>query len=245
MNIMTIQQKLPFRWGRVLTYSGTKGALAIIMVHSLPNNFIYEELFTSVVIGNVLLSTFVYTILLMVHIHNHKEKYQNDMNGNKDKDLSVNKIVDIMKKDKFSGAYEETFIRDIIEDEISRTKRYKLDFSCILIDTTSAEKIDTINLFLSKLILKKIRTNDKFGKLKNGRFIILTVGTSLSGAMILAEKIETIASLETSYDSKTVISFGITQVEGTDTYSTIMEKLDDAIIRAKDNRREGRIEIEI
>ena len=63
--------------------------------------------------------------------------------------------------------------------------------------------------------------------------------------MILAEKIETIASLETMHDSKTVISFGITQVEETDTYSTIMEKLDDAIIRAKDNRREGRIEIEI
>jgi len=102
-----------------------------------------------------------------------------------------------------------------------------------------------MNLFLSNLILKKIRTNDKFGRLENGRFIILTVGTSLSGAMILAEKIETIASLETMYDSKTVISFGITQVEEIDTYSTIIEKLDDALIRAKDNRTEGRIEIEI
>jgi len=245
MNAMTLKLKLPSRWARVLTYSGTKGALAIIMVHSLPNNFIYDEMFTSIVIGNVLLSTFVYTFLLMLHIRKNKKKYQNDMSETINEVLSVNKIVDIIKKDKSTKAYKETFIKEIIEDEISRRKRYKLDFSCILIDVTSSKKLDKMNLFLSNLILKKIRTNDKFGRLENGRFIILTVGTSLSGAMILAEKIETIASLETMYDSKTVISFGITQVEEIDTYSTIIEKLDDALIRAKDNRTEGRIEIEI
>jgi len=245
INTMITRLKLPLRWGRVLTYSGAKGALAIIMVHSLPDNFIYNEMFTSVVIGNVLLSTFIYTVLLIFHINNNKEKYQNDMSKRKNENLSVNKIVDIIKKDKFTKAYKEAFIKEILIDEISRTKRYKLDFSCIIIDITSADNIDTINSFVSNVVLKKIRTNDKFGKLNNGKFIILTVGTSLSGAMILAEKIETIASLETMYDSKTVISFGITQVEETDTYDTIMEKLDDAIIRAKDNRREGRIEIEI
>jgi len=123
MNAMTLKLKLPSRWARVLTYSGTKGALAIIMVHSLPNNFIYDEMFTSIVIGNVLLSTFVYTFLLMLHIRKNKKKYQNDMSETINEVLSVNKIVDIIKKDKSTKAYKETFIKEIIEDEISRRKR--------------------------------------------------------------------------------------------------------------------------
>ena len=242
---MTLQLKLPFRWARALTYSGTKGALAIIMVHSLPDTFIYKEMFTAIVIGNVLLSTFIYTALLMIHIRNNKADYRTDMIDSYEKGMSIKNIVDIIEKDVISGAYKESFIQDILENELSRAKRYKSEFSCVLIDITSAGDLEEINRFLGDLILKKIRTNDNFGKFNNGRFIILAAGTSLSGAMILAEKIETIISLETTYDSRTTVSFGITQIEDADTYETIMEKLDDAVIRAKDTRTEGRIEIEI
>jgi len=242
---MVIKLKLPFRWAKALTYSGAKGALAIIMVHSLPDTFIYKEMFNAIVIGNVLLSTFIYTSFLMLHIRKNSISYKNDMVGNQQDNVSINKIVDIIKKDPISGAFKETFISEILENELSRAKRYKSELSCILIDITSSANIEELEEFLGDLVLKKIRTNDYFGKFNNGRFIILTSGTSLSGAMILAEKIETIISLETTYDSKTIISFGITQIEDSDTTESIMEKLDDAIIRAKDTRTEGRIEIEI
>jgi len=242
---MVIKLKLPFRWAKALTYSGAKGALAIIMVHSLPDTFIYKEMFNAIVIGNVLLSTFIYTSFLMLHIRKNSISYKNDMVGNQQDNVSINKIVDIIKKDPISGAFKETFISEILENELSRAKRYKSELSCILIDITSSANIEELEEFLGDLVLKKIRTNDYFGKFNNGRFIILTSGTSLSGAMILAEKIETIISLETTYDSKTIISFGITQIEDSDTKESIMEKLDDAIIRAKDTRTEGRIEIEI
>ena len=242
---MVFKLKLPFRWARALTYSGTKGALAIIMVHSLPDTFIYKEMFDAVVIGNVLLSTFIYTTLLMLHIRNNKLVYKNDMDGNDIKDISIKNIVDIIKKDPLTGAYKESFIKEILEEELSRARRYKSEFSSILIDVESKNDLTELQRFLGDLVLKKIRTNDNFGKIKENRFIILAAGTSLSGAMILAEKIETIISLETTYESGTIISFGITQVEDSDTCETVMEKLEDAVLRAKDTRTEGRIEIEI
>ena len=71
-----VKLKLPFIWSKALTLAGAKGALAIIMVHSLPNEFVYKDMFTAVIIGNVLLSTFIYTILLMIHISNNKKEYQ-------------------------------------------------------------------------------------------------------------------------------------------------------------------------
>jgi len=85
ISIMTWTLDLPFRWAIALTYSGTKGALAIIMVHSLPETFIYKEMFNTIVIGNVLLSTFIYTILLMIHIHKNKQSYNDEIHNKYEK----------------------------------------------------------------------------------------------------------------------------------------------------------------
>ena len=48
----------------ILTFSGMKGALSIILVHMIPDSFEYKELFESVTIGVVVLSIFVYGITL-------------------------------------------------------------------------------------------------------------------------------------------------------------------------------------
>lgn len=79
LSAMIWKLELPFRWTIALTYSGTKGALAIIMVHSLPESFIYKEMFNAIVFGNVLLSTFIYTILLMLHIKKNKYSYNSEI----------------------------------------------------------------------------------------------------------------------------------------------------------------------
>jgi len=48
----------------ILTFSGMKGALSIILVHMIPDSFAHKELFESVTIGVVMLSIFVYGITL-------------------------------------------------------------------------------------------------------------------------------------------------------------------------------------
>ena len=237
--------KLPFRWTKALAYSGTKGALAIIMVHSLPSDFIYKEMFDAIVVGNVLLSTFIYTIFLMIHIKNNEKEYKFDMSNSLEKNISIKNIVDIIEKDIVTGAYKQSFIEDIIDQELKRSQRYKTELSCILMEVNDTNNSEETYGFLGDNIIKKIRATDYFGKFDDERLLILTVNTSLSGAMILAEKLETIFSLETTSNSIIDVSFGITQVEDTDTYTSIMEKLDDALIRASDKRTEGKIEIEI
>jgi len=53
-----------FRGWFILTFSGMKGALSIILVHMIPNDYPYKEMFESVTIGVVVLSIFVYGIIL-------------------------------------------------------------------------------------------------------------------------------------------------------------------------------------
>ncbi len=48
----------------VLTFSGMKGALSIILVHMIPDSFEHKELFEIVTIGVVILSIFVYGTIL-------------------------------------------------------------------------------------------------------------------------------------------------------------------------------------
>jgi CPA1 family monovalent cation:H+ antiporter len=48
----------------ILTFSGMKGALSIILVHMIPDSFAHKEMFEAVTIGVVTLSIFVYGTVL-------------------------------------------------------------------------------------------------------------------------------------------------------------------------------------
>ncbi len=70
-----------YRWWSVLTFAGIKGGLSIIMVHSLPESFIYKAMFEQIVIGVILLSIFVYASFLILIIKssriNHPPQFPN------------------------------------------------------------------------------------------------------------------------------------------------------------------------
>lgn len=68
-----------YRWWVVLTLSGIKGGLSIIMVHHLPDTFVYKEMFTQVVMGVILLSIFVYAAGLIGVIAYYKEAFKKDI----------------------------------------------------------------------------------------------------------------------------------------------------------------------
>jgi len=51
----------------ILTFSGMKGALSIILVHMIPDSFPHKEMFEAVTIGVVVLSIFVYGTTLWTY----------------------------------------------------------------------------------------------------------------------------------------------------------------------------------
>jgi len=237
---------LPMRWTTTLTFAGSKGALAIIMSHSLPESFIYRELFIAIIVGVVLLSTFIYTIILIYHIHKNQSLYAQDImiyDKHDKKDISkdyAKNIIKILEKDVVTEAYNLNFIEDILNKEITSAQRYKTELSILTFKVISKHH-HTQNLKkIATIINKQIRLTDYFGKLDKDEYIILTSHTSVSGAVVLAEKIlektDTINGLN--------ICFGVTQMSHTDNIESIYEKLQDALERALENNDE-RIEIEI
>lgn len=70
-----MKAKISKHWWAVLTFAGSKGAISILMVHMIPNSFQYKRLFESIVIGNIILSTFVYAAILAIVIPWNRSKF--------------------------------------------------------------------------------------------------------------------------------------------------------------------------
>ncbi|MDX8396479.1 MAG: sodium:proton antiporter, partial [Mariprofundaceae bacterium] len=67
-----------FRWWGVLTFAGIKGGLSIVMLMMIPTSFEHLEMFKAVVIGVILLSTFIYSGILVALISKNQEAFSKE-----------------------------------------------------------------------------------------------------------------------------------------------------------------------
>ncbi|MBN2866734.1 MAG: cation:proton antiporter [Thiotrichales bacterium] len=66
-------QDVSLDWWAILTFAGVKGGLSILMVHMIPASFEYKALFEAIVVGNIILSIFIYAPAMMLIIKLRKQ----------------------------------------------------------------------------------------------------------------------------------------------------------------------------
>ncbi len=67
---------ISIHWWMILVGAGVKGAFSLLMLHMIPTSYQYRELFEAIVVGNVLLSTFLYPVFLFAVIHAYKAVFE-------------------------------------------------------------------------------------------------------------------------------------------------------------------------
>ena len=70
---------ISLRWWSVLLFAGIKGGLSIVMLQMLPEHFEYRAMFDAIVIGTILLSTFVYAFILVGIIIFNKKAFEEEV----------------------------------------------------------------------------------------------------------------------------------------------------------------------
>jgi len=70
-----------FRWWGVLTFAGIKGGLSVVMLMMIPPAFEHLEMFKAIVIGVILLSTFIYSAILIAIIVNNSDVFSRELEG--------------------------------------------------------------------------------------------------------------------------------------------------------------------
>jgi len=68
-----------YRWWAVLTFAGIKGGLSIVMLMMIPPTFEHFEMFKAIVIGVVLLSTFIYSVILIAVIALYSDEFAREV----------------------------------------------------------------------------------------------------------------------------------------------------------------------
>ncbi|MDP2759083.1 MAG: cation:proton antiporter [Sideroxyarcus sp.] len=72
---------ISLRWWSVLTFAGIKGGLSIVMLTMIPSSFPQLEMFKAVVIGVIMLSTFVYSGALIMIIGGYQDSFLAEKNA--------------------------------------------------------------------------------------------------------------------------------------------------------------------
>ena len=71
--------RINFRWWGILTFAGIKGGLSVVMVMLIPADFPHLEMFKAIVVGVVVLSTFVYSLILLALIAANREAFRREV----------------------------------------------------------------------------------------------------------------------------------------------------------------------
>jgi CPA1 family monovalent cation:H+ antiporter len=71
---------ISLQWWGVLTFAGIKGGLSIVMISMIPASFPHLEMFKAVVIGVIMLSTFIYSGILLLIIGQNKDRFLSEKN---------------------------------------------------------------------------------------------------------------------------------------------------------------------
>ncbi len=101
-------------------------------------------------------------------------------------------------RDELTGLYNRRYLNEIMENEFSRTTRYKTDLSCLLFDIDHFKHVndtyghafgDVVLRGISDCLMHNIRKTDVSFRYGGEEFIILLFNTGIEGARIVAEKI--------------------------------------------------------
>lgn len=132
--------------------------------------------------------------------------------------------------------------------EIENKKRYQEPFSLILIDIDRFKNVndtyghmigDLVLISLSSLIGKNLRANDIFARWGGEEFIILLPHTTADQARIKATELRALVEHYTNEKLPNItISLGVTEYGDTDTSDSALQRLDEALYKAKEKRND-------
>jgi len=167
--------------------------------------------------GYVLAQKEVLLFFLEKRNFNYHELYEkiSDLNNeianllreNQKKDYLIeklkNEINETMRKDQLTGAYNRIYLKEIIERELAKVKRYKIPLSIVLVDIENFKLInqnygritgDKILKQYSNLLMKYTRIVDMVFRYEDDNFLLMLPNTNIEGAKIVAKKIENITN---------------------------------------------------
>jgi len=158
--------------------------------------------------------------------------------------------------DGLTGCFNRRHWITLAETEFTRAKRNGRHLSIIMIDIDHFKVVndtwghamgDSVLVALTGALIDVLRTTDFFGRIGGEEFAIILPETDIATAELIAERLRAVTEgTDPRLESVSVpitISLGATSISHADTsFSSMLQRADDALYRAKENGR-NRVEI--
>ncbi|OHE10979.1 MAG: hypothetical protein A2513_01425 [Sulfurimonas sp. RIFOXYD12_FULL_33_39] len=147
--------------------------------------------------------------------------------------------------DPLTKIYNRIHLEESFKEELNRAKRYKTNFSVILLDIDHFKEVndtyghdigDEVLIDIAKILKQNIRATDILGRWGGEEFLIILPQTDILETGLLAEKLR-MAIENNTFDKigKKTCSFGVSEFKESDESSkNIVKRADNALYKAKD-----------
>lgn len=149
--------------------------------------------------------------------------------------------------DRLTGLYNRLKLDQVLDDELSRSRRYASSFALVLLDVDHFKSVndtfghpvgDQVLVEVARLLANGTRDVDVVGRWGGEEFLVICRDTEFDGAVVLAEKLRhTVAAHVFAVVGNKTASIGVTVVRTGDTIPLLMARADKALYRGKKNGR--------
>ena len=156
--------------------------------------------------------------------------------------------------DKLTGLFNRRKLDEVIEEELTLSRRYAMRFSVIIVDIDHFKLVndqhghaagDMVLSGVAEIMRGCTRESDALGRLGGEEFVVLCRQSSRDGGMVAAENLRVaIAGHAFTGVEPITASFGVAAYRDGDTVASLLDRADSALYRAKNNGR-NRVEIEV
>ncbi len=165
-------------------------------------------------------------------------RYMKDLN----KQLEVAALTDSL-----TGIPNRLYFDQQLETHMISSQRYGVAFSVIMLDLDHFKQIndhyghpvgDRVLREFSQIVKQQLRLTDQFARWGGEEFIIAAPHTLLDHALTMAERIRAaVAECNLATVGRVTASIGVTEYRSGETAMALLERVDDALYRAKANGR--------
>ncbi len=151
----------------------------------------------------------------------------------------------LSEEDYLTKLYNRRKIHEVIDNEISRSKRYNSTFAVILLDIDNFKNTndsfghntgDKVLVEISDIIRRTIRESDISSRWGGEEFLVFCPQTTSEGAFSLAEKLRiNIEQNEFEDVGYKTASFGVARIEHGDSVQSLIHRADEALYSAKNS----------
>lgn len=197
----------------------------------------------------------IFTVLLEKYRQINEQKKQLEVLNKQIEDYSKElqgknqKLFQLAITDKLTNIYNRAYVMDHFNREFLKSKRHKIDLSCIMMDIDDFKSYndsyghmvgDFILKSSTEIIKKILREEDIFGRYGGEEFLIVLPNTKIKDTVKIAETIRKTIE-KTEYDSGSItfnitMSFGISDItsEIPQSVEIMLDNADKALYSAKE-----------